>query len=109
MAQLRGLIKQADPEVSTVVMQTARLDLVLESTEAVLARIDAMSPADRAEVSPDWLARLCAATPSPWTHGFALVEQKSGLMVGSAAFKGPPDAHPSRIQRVRPSADCLRV
>lgn len=75
-----------------LVIQTARLRLVLESTEAVLARVAGMSPADRAEVSPDWLARVRSAPPSPWTHGFALVERAAGLVVGSCAFKGPPDA-----------------
>ncbi len=74
-------------------LQTPRLTLALESTEAVLARIAAMPAADRAEVSPDWLARLRASpTPSPWTHGFVLVEQATGATIGSCGFKGPPDA-----------------
>ena len=74
-------------------LQTERLALELEPTEAVLARIAAMSPADRAEVSPEWLARLRAApTSSPWTHGFILVERATGAGVGSCGFKGPPDA-----------------
>ena len=74
-------------------LETDRLSLQLESTEAVLARIAAMSPVDQAEVSPEWLARLRAApTPTPWTHGVALVERASGALVGSAGFKGPPDA-----------------
>ena len=73
-------------------LQTERLSLVLESTDAVLARIAAMPAADQAEVSPDWLARLRAApAPSPWTHGVALVERSTGMPVGSAAFKAPPD------------------
>ena len=77
--------------MSTLVLHTARLRLVLESTGAVLARIDAMSAADQAEVSPDWLARVrAAAAPSPWTHGFALVERATGTVVGSGGYKGPP-------------------
>ncbi|MGE5927477.1 MAG: GNAT family N-acetyltransferase [Gemmatimonadota bacterium] len=73
------------------VIPAPRLDLVLESKVAVLARIAAMPPADRAQVSPDWLARLHAAAPGdPWTHGFALVERDGGAVVGSCAFKGPP-------------------
>jgi len=76
-----------------LVLETPSLRLVLESTEAILARIDAMSPADRAEVSPEWIARLQGApAPSPWTHGFAMVERASGADVGGCAFKGPPDA-----------------
>ena len=64
----------------------------METTETTLARIDAMSPEDRAQVSPDWLAQLLASVPSPWTHGFAMAERDSGLAVGSCGFKGPPDA-----------------
>lgn len=74
-------------------LQTDRLALRLETTEAVLARVAAMSPTDRAEVSPQWLAQLRAAPlPTPWTHGVALVERATGAVVGSAGFKGPPDA-----------------
>jgi RimJ/RimL family protein N-acetyltransferase len=73
-------------------IETSRLRLVLESTQAVLARIEAMSPADRAEVSIDWLARVRATAPSPWTHGFALVERRTGAVVGSCGYKGAPDA-----------------
>ena len=79
--------------MDTLLLQTERLALVLESTEAVLARIASMPPADQAEVSPEWLAQLRAAPePSPWTHGLALVEGATGVVVGSAGFKGPPDA-----------------
>jgi hypothetical protein len=34
-------------------IRTDRLRLVLETTEEVLGRIEAMSPAERAEVSPE--------------------------------------------------------
>jgi [ribosomal protein S5]-alanine N-acetyltransferase len=74
-------------------LSTERLALELESTESVLARIAAMPAADQAEVSPEWLARLRASpTPTPWTHGFAIVERATGAVVGSCGFKGPPDA-----------------
>ena len=72
-------------------LQTPNLRLVLQSTEEVLARIQAMSPADQAEVSPDWLARLRAtSTPDPWTHGFAVVRRVDGAVVGSCGYRGPP-------------------
>jgi RimJ/RimL family protein N-acetyltransferase len=64
---------------------------VLDTTEAVLARIDALSPADRAEVSPEWLARMRSSAASPWTHGFTVVERASDSAVGSGGYKGPPD------------------
>lgn len=78
-------------QTPSFVRETPRLRLVLESTEAVLARIERLSPEDRAEVSPEWLARMRDSSPSPWTHGFAIVERSSGEMVGSCGFKGPPD------------------
>ena len=74
----------------TLILHTERLRLILESTEGILARISGLSPADRAEVSEDWLARLRSSPSSPWTHGFALVERTTDTVVGSAAFKGPP-------------------
>ena len=74
-----------------LVLETPRLRLVLESTDAVLARIEGLSPADRAEVSPQWLARMRTSTPTPWTHGFAIVDPATGSMIGGCGFKGPPD------------------
>jgi [ribosomal protein S5]-alanine N-acetyltransferase len=74
-------------------IRTEHLTLVLQTPGDVLARIEAMSPADRTEVSPDWLARVRASTVAdPWTHGFSLVEQGSGTVVGSCGYKGPPDS-----------------
>jgi [ribosomal protein S5]-alanine N-acetyltransferase len=73
-------------------IQAENLKLVLESKGKLLARIEAMSPADQAEVSPDWLARVRASTAAdPWTHGFAMVENASGTVIGSCGFKGCPD------------------
>ena len=78
--------------MTAFVIETARLQLVLESTEAVLARIEAMNPADRAEVSPAWLARVHTTAPGPWTHGFAVLERTTGAHVGACGYKGPPDS-----------------
>jgi RimJ/RimL family protein N-acetyltransferase len=75
-----------------LILDTPRLQLVLDSTEAVLARIDAMSPADRAEVSPAWLDQMRTSAPSAWTHGFTVIERGSNATVGSCGYKGPPDA-----------------
>jgi [ribosomal protein S5]-alanine N-acetyltransferase len=74
-----------------LIIETPRLRLLLESTEAVLARIDRLSPEDRAEVSPEWLARMRSSVPSAWTHGFAVAERASGSVVGSCGYKGAPD------------------
>jgi RimJ/RimL family protein N-acetyltransferase len=70
---------------------TENLELRLQTSEQVLASIEAMSAADRAEVSPDWLARVKGSTSAdPWTHGFAVVQRASGTVVGMCAYKGPP-------------------
>jgi [ribosomal protein S5]-alanine N-acetyltransferase len=70
---------------------TENLKLLLQSPEEVLASIEAMSPSDRAEVSPEWLARVTASTSAdPWTHGFAVVHRASGTVIGSCGYKGPP-------------------
>lgn len=75
-----------------LLLQTHHLDLHVQSSEEVLARIGALSPEHQAEVSPEWLERVRAAVePSAWTHGFAIVERMSGEMIGSCAFVGPPD------------------
>lgn len=72
-------------------IRTERLKLVLESTEEALARVEALSPAERAEVSPDWLARVRAShSADPWTHGFAIVDLASGTVIGACGYKGPP-------------------
>lgn len=72
-------------------LRTEHLELVLRTPEEVLASVEAMSPSDRAEVSPDWLARAQAAgLPDPWLHGFAIVHRASGVEIGSCGFKGPP-------------------
>ena len=79
--------------MSATHMQSKNLKLVLQTLEQALAEVEAMSPADRAHVSGDWLARLRALTSAdPWTLGFSLVHRDSETVVGSAGFKGPPTA-----------------
>jgi [ribosomal protein S5]-alanine N-acetyltransferase len=46
----------------------------------------------KSQVSPQWLAGLRAAAPDPWHHGFFLAERSRGEVIGTAGFKGPPDA-----------------
>jgi len=44
------------------------------------------------DVSPVWLDRLRAAVdPDPWQFGFVVLEERTGVAVGMAGFKGPPD------------------
>jgi [ribosomal protein S5]-alanine N-acetyltransferase len=45
------------------------------------------------EVSPQWLEQLRTAREAdPWSHGFAVLNPVVGQVIGSAGFKGPPDA-----------------
>jgi ribosomal-protein-alanine N-acetyltransferase len=77
--------------VSQTEILTANLKLLAQTRDEALASIDAMSASDRAEVSPEWLARLRASTASdPWLHGFAVVHRASGAVVGSCGYKTPP-------------------
>ncbi len=72
-------------------LSCARVDLVLQSVEATLARVNALSPEVRAEISADWLALATSVNESsPWIHWFSIIERTSGVEVGSCAFKGPP-------------------
>jgi ribosomal-protein-alanine N-acetyltransferase len=74
-------------------LETEHLTLVLQSSEEILAWVDGLDAATRAEISPDWLARIRTSTaPDPWTHGFTILHQASGTTIGSCAYKGPPDA-----------------
>ena len=79
--------------MTEVEIQTENLTLVLQTRDETLASIEAMSPADRAEVSPEWLARVRASTGAdPWTLGFAVVHRARATVIGSCGYKGPPDA-----------------
>jgi RimJ/RimL family protein N-acetyltransferase len=79
--------------MTQVELQTKNLRLLLQTREEALAEIEALSPADRAEVSPDWLARVRALTETdPWTLGFAVVHRGGATAIGSCGYKGPPDA-----------------
>ena len=70
---------------------TKHLTLLLKTPEETLASVDTMSDADRAQVSPAWLARVRAVTTAdPWIHGFSMVDRASGAVVGSCGYKAPP-------------------
>jgi RimJ/RimL family protein N-acetyltransferase len=47
------------------------------------------------DVSPQWVAALRQASggePDPWRHGFFVVHREHRVVIGSAGFKGAPDA-----------------
>jgi [ribosomal protein S5]-alanine N-acetyltransferase len=89
-------------------LQTAHLRLAPWAPEHLLALIDGPEQFEAkvglpladglreffvsGEVSPTWVESLRASTsPDPWRHGFALVHRDDERIIGSAAFKGPPD------------------
>jgi RimJ/RimL family protein N-acetyltransferase len=79
--------------VDRLTIPTERLMLTLDTPEELLARIEHLSPTDRAEVSPDWLARVRATQKmDPWLLGFAIVHRNDGAVIGACGFKGPPNA-----------------
>jgi RimJ/RimL family protein N-acetyltransferase len=72
--------------------QTPNVTLIPKTREQVLAFLDEMSVEHRAEVSPNWLARVQSmTTPDPWTLGFSVVHRGLDVVVGGCGFKGPPD------------------
>jgi RimJ/RimL family protein N-acetyltransferase len=78
--------------VNALKLPTQNLVLNLLTRDETLAMVDAMSPEERAQVSPDWLAALRASDPlDPWRHGFAMVHRDTGHTVGKCCFKGPPE------------------
>ncbi len=72
-------------------LQTENLKLVLQTPEQVLAWIEGMSPAVRAQISSDWLARVRSLTSAdPWTCFFSIVDRFSDAVIGQCGYKGPP-------------------
>ena len=79
--------------MSNMVLHSQRLRLELQSPADVLRWIESLDAATKAEVSPDYIKRLQMADgPNPWTCMFAMVNSTTSVVVGSCAFKGPPDS-----------------
>jgi RimJ/RimL family protein N-acetyltransferase len=75
-------------------LQTENLSLVAPTLDEVRSQIESMAADQKAALSPEWLARVRAATGSDavWTLGFTLVHRATEAVVGQCAFKGPPSA-----------------
>lgn len=77
--------------MSSTNIETRRLKLVLDTLENARAQVEAMSEADRAYLSAEWLALLQAATSAdPWILGFQIVRRDDEATIGQCGFKGPP-------------------
>ena len=72
-------------------IETRRLRLVLQTRNEVEQMINAMPEADRAQISPDWIARMRAAVAGdPWAFAFRIFSRETGFIIGTCSFKGPP-------------------
>jgi len=69
-------------------IETLRLKLVLQTRADVERTIEAMSAFERAQVSPDWLARMRASDEgNPWLRGFSVVLLGDNTAVGTCGYK----------------------
>lgn len=72
-------------------LETKSLNLIPMKREDVLAEIEAMGAAEKAQVSAEWLKQLRGSSEmDPWIHGFSLTLRETGESVGRCGFKGPP-------------------
>jgi len=70
---------------------TKNLELVPLTIAEAWAMVDAMSPAEKEQLSADWPARLASEKSNdPWTYGFSLIQRGIKTIVGRSGFKGPP-------------------
>jgi RimJ/RimL family protein N-acetyltransferase len=93
-----------------MILETARLRLLPFSPEHLLALIEGVAPFEArfglpaaaglhefmvsGEVSPTYLEKLRKARSADvWVHGFGVVHREDKCVIGSAAFKGPPDSN----------------
>ena len=76
--------------MTATTLETKTLTLVPNTPQDLRALIDKMNPSQKAQISPDWLARLHSTAPDPWMLGFSVVHRASGRAIGQAGFKGPP-------------------
>ncbi|MSU64399.1 MAG: N-acetyltransferase [Pedosphaera sp.] len=77
--------------MSTTHIQTKNLRLIPQTRDDARKQIELMQPHERAQVSAAWLALLEGSSPcDPWIHGFKLVHQTTGYVIGTCGFTGPP-------------------
>jgi hypothetical protein len=92
--------------MATVVIPTACLELVLQTPEEVLAWVASLPPADRAEVSAEWIARV-RSTPAgdPWALSYTARllmrrREREGRITAVDWFTAQPE------ERLQPASTC---
>ena len=86
-ARLR-LVPQ-DPAYLVALMESPER---FEAVSGLLAAEDLRDFLVAPDVSETWLEGLRAAgAADPWLHGFAAVQEETDQVIGTGAFKGPPD------------------
>ena len=71
--------------------RTQHLELVPKTREEMRTAIEAMDAHTKAQLSADWLALFASsAERDPWIHGFSVVHNDGGVVIGTGGFKGPP-------------------
>jgi ribosomal-protein-alanine N-acetyltransferase len=86
----RAILKACDPAHIVTLIEQPELFEAQVGAPAVLGLREFFVGG---EVSASWLEKLRAATgPDPWRHGFFVIHRESALVIGTAAFKGAPDA-----------------
>lgn len=72
-------------------IQTERLTLRAMTLSEVRAMIANAPAEERAQMSPEWLAKLESSTSAdPWVHGYSIILRSTGEIIGKCGFKGPP-------------------
>jgi [ribosomal protein S5]-alanine N-acetyltransferase len=83
------LVPWSPPLLATLIEQPTRFEALAGVPAAPGLREFFVS----GDVSPEWLGRLkTASSADPWRHGFFVVEREHRAVIGTAGFKGPPDA-----------------
>ncbi len=66
------------------------IKLVPKTAKDALAMIEALPPPHRAQVSPEWHARINSPSVDHWTLGYTAVRAEDGALIGQGGFKMPP-------------------
>ena len=76
-----------------MVLETPRLQLLVDSLENARAKIAAMPPEHLEHVSAEWLESIESAREGDfWVLGFQIQLREADRVVGQCGFKGPPSA-----------------